>query len=210
MPEIALCAQHHNGGISVDAWWQSSLEGLFAAGECAGTHGISRPGGSALNAGQVGSLRAAQYIAAHLRDAVSPAEFEDIIKGKTDCLRTFQNLDARIAKAQRRMSDCAAAVRDKNAIKQLLADVTAELAEIGTEIHSAQPDCYKLRDILVTQAAVLTAMLDAETPDPSEVQETYLTAEGFCCSHRKVRPLPENNDFFENIWRGYRQNKNIF
>ena len=59
--EIALCAQHNNGGIAVDLWWQTSIKGLFAAGECAGTHGISRPGGSALNAGQVGSLRAAQY-----------------------------------------------------------------------------------------------------------------------------------------------------
>lgn len=60
--EIALCAQHNNGGIAVDMWWQTSVKGLFAAGECAGTHGITRPGGSTLNAGQVGSLRAAQYI----------------------------------------------------------------------------------------------------------------------------------------------------
>jgi len=69
MLEIALCAQHCNGGVAVDLWWQSSVPGLFAAGECAGTHGIARPGGSALNAGQVGSLRAAQYIAAHPLEA---------------------------------------------------------------------------------------------------------------------------------------------
>jgi hypothetical protein len=65
--EIALCAQHNNGGIAVDLWWQTEVPGLFAAGECAGTHGVSRPGGSALNAGQVGSLRAAQYICAQGR-----------------------------------------------------------------------------------------------------------------------------------------------
>ena len=53
--EIALCSQHHNGGIAVDRWWQTCVDGLFAIGECAGTHGISRPGGSALNAGQVGA-----------------------------------------------------------------------------------------------------------------------------------------------------------
>ena len=64
MLQIALCAQHNNGGIAVDAWWRSSMKGLFVCGEAAGTHGIYRPGGSALNAGQVGSLRAAQYIAA--------------------------------------------------------------------------------------------------------------------------------------------------
>lgn len=60
MLEIALCAQHNNGGIAVDLWWQTDVKGLFAAGEVAGTHGIYRPGGSALNAGQVGSLRAAR------------------------------------------------------------------------------------------------------------------------------------------------------
>ena len=37
-----------------------STSPALTAGECAGTHGITRPGGSALNAGQAGSLRAAQ------------------------------------------------------------------------------------------------------------------------------------------------------
>jgi succinate dehydrogenase/fumarate reductase flavoprotein subunit len=60
--EIALCAQHNNGGVAVDSDWQTEVKGLFAVGECAGTHGITRPGGSALNAGQVGALRAASYI----------------------------------------------------------------------------------------------------------------------------------------------------
>jgi succinate dehydrogenase/fumarate reductase flavoprotein subunit len=61
--EIAVCNQHHNGGFVVDSWWQSSLPGLYVIGEQAGTHGVKRPGGAALNAGQVGALRAAQAIA---------------------------------------------------------------------------------------------------------------------------------------------------
>ena len=63
--EIAICAQHQNGGLQVDHWWRSPLEGLYPVGECAGTHGVRRPGGAALNSGQVGSMRAAQWIAAH-------------------------------------------------------------------------------------------------------------------------------------------------
>ncbi|MDR1059821.1 MAG: FAD-binding protein [Clostridiales bacterium] len=62
--EIALCAQHNNGGLAVGRHWQTSVEGLFAAGEAAATHGVYRPGGSALNAGQAGSARAAMHIAA--------------------------------------------------------------------------------------------------------------------------------------------------
>jgi len=60
--EIAVCAQHNNGGFAVDKWWQTNIAGTFVIGEMAGTHGVKRPGGSALNAGQVGGLRAAQYI----------------------------------------------------------------------------------------------------------------------------------------------------
>jgi succinate dehydrogenase/fumarate reductase flavoprotein subunit len=61
--EIAVCAQHNNGGFAVDKWWQSNIGRTFVIGEMAGTHGVKRPGGSALNAGQTGGLRAAEYIA---------------------------------------------------------------------------------------------------------------------------------------------------
>ena len=60
--EIAVCAQHNNGGLAVNKWWESNIRGTFVIGEMAGTHGVKRPGGSALNAGQVGGLRAAEYI----------------------------------------------------------------------------------------------------------------------------------------------------
>ena len=56
-------AQHHNGGIAVDSDWQTCVPGLYACGECAGTFGMYRPGGSALNSTQVGSMRAAEHIA---------------------------------------------------------------------------------------------------------------------------------------------------
>ena len=61
--EIAVCAQHNNGGLAVNEWWESNIPHTFVIGEMAGTHGIKRPGGSALNAGQTGGLRAAEYIA---------------------------------------------------------------------------------------------------------------------------------------------------
>lgn len=62
MLEISVCAQHQNGGLRVDADWQTTVPGLYAAGEAAGTFGIYRPGGSALNSTQVGSMRAAEHI----------------------------------------------------------------------------------------------------------------------------------------------------
>ena len=60
--EIGLCAQHNNGGLSINTWWESNISGLFPVGECAASHGVYRPGGSALNAGQCGSKRAVSWI----------------------------------------------------------------------------------------------------------------------------------------------------
>ncbi len=62
--EIAVCAQHNNGGLAGNVWWESTnIKHLFPVGEVNGSHGVARPGGSALNSGQVGGFRAAEYIA---------------------------------------------------------------------------------------------------------------------------------------------------
>jgi len=62
--EIAVCAQHNNGGLAADHWWESeNIAHLFPVGEVNGSHGVYRPGGSALNSGQVGAFRAAECIA---------------------------------------------------------------------------------------------------------------------------------------------------
>jgi len=62
--EFAVNNQHMNGGIAVDIWGRSNIGGIYAIGEAAGTHGATRPGGSALNAGQVFGTRVAEHIAA--------------------------------------------------------------------------------------------------------------------------------------------------
>jgi hypothetical protein len=62
--EIAVCAQHNNGGLAGGIWWESTnIKHFFPIGEVNGSHGVNRPGGSALNSGQVGGFRAAEYIA---------------------------------------------------------------------------------------------------------------------------------------------------
>ena len=95
--EIALCAQHNNGGLLVDAWWQTNIKGLFAAGEVSGTHGVYRPGGSALNAGQAGSLRASQYIAHCYKDeALQPEKamehMGDQVQAVADIIKKLNRL----------------------------------------------------------------------------------------------------------------------
>ncbi len=61
--EVAVCAQHNNGGLAASLWWESlNIKHLFPVGEVNGSHGVYRPGGSALNAGQVGGFRVAEFI----------------------------------------------------------------------------------------------------------------------------------------------------
>lgn len=62
--EFAVNNQHMNGGIAVDTWGRTNVAGIYAIGEAAGTHGVTRPGGSALNAGQVFGTRVAEHIGA--------------------------------------------------------------------------------------------------------------------------------------------------
>ncbi len=52
--EIAPCIQHFQGGVKIRERGNTSVKGLYAAGECAGgQHGANRPGGNALLDGQV-------------------------------------------------------------------------------------------------------------------------------------------------------------
>jgi succinate dehydrogenase/fumarate reductase flavoprotein subunit len=79
--EIDVCAQHNNGGLIGNIWWESNIKHFFPVGEVNGTFGVYRPGGSALNSTQTGSLRAAQYIAANYIDQpLYIEEFMEIIK----------------------------------------------------------------------------------------------------------------------------------
>ncbi len=167
--EIALCAQHNNGGIAVNKWWESSVSGLFAVGECAGTHGVARPGGSALNAGQVGALRASQYISLHPRQLMSDYEFEKkLFASNTLCIfRENLNidLDLMISSAQKRMSFAGSAIRVKEKLESAFSECENDLGLISHLYpHTAKKEelvkYFKLRDILVTQSLYLKAMIN--------------------------------------------------
>ncbi len=85
--EIAVCAQHNNGGLKGNIWWESSIKHLFSIGEVNGSHGVHRPGGSALNAGQVGGIRAAMFISSNYN--YEPPEIEQFQK---DCSNQVKDL----------------------------------------------------------------------------------------------------------------------
>lgn len=110
--EFAVNNQHMNGGIAVDSWGRSNLSGLYAIGEAAGTHGVTRPGGAALNAGQVLGTRVAEHIAASGAAQTAPAgaavaQLEQALTHVEQILRSGSPLNVRAVRdeVQARMSD---------------------------------------------------------------------------------------------------------
>ncbi|WP_313127956.1 FAD-binding protein [Anaerocolumna sp.] len=257
MLEVALCAQHNNGGLLTDAWWQTNVEGFFAAGEVSGSHGIYRPGGTALNAGQVGSTRAAQYIARNRQgDPESPGEFlkavqeevqETILLGES-CITTEDNVDDMWNHTTKRMSQAGAAIRAKESIQKATEEALMEINQFSALIKVKEPKqlrkVYRLLDVLTSQYVYLSAMTDymkqggksrgsalysdksgkkpySFLPDiftyivddgskNNQIQEVSYQKNECICTWREVRPLPKEDNFFETVWRKYRENGNVY
>lgn len=175
--EVAVCAQHNNGGLEVDQWWHSNIEGFFPIGEAAGAHGVYRPGGAALNSGQVGATRAASYIAQVRRDEpVGFAEFESAARGVTEravgllteagrrAESSEDTTDALLTHIRRLMSDKAGVVRSRESVAEALAEVTGLLADYDGSVAAdagsrrSVSRLFLIRDILTSQYVYLHAM----------------------------------------------------
>lgn len=173
--EISVCAQHNNGGLSIDKWWQSNIKNLFPVGEVSGNFGVYRPGGSALNATQVGSLRASQYISK--RCMCPPMNLEDfklasvnsISEAYKNCCKLMSYRKEKKSPYelrehyQREMDLCGAMIRSKNKIKAQTYKCKDYLDSFIQHTYAKNKrelvDAFINKDILVTQLVYLHGML---------------------------------------------------
>ena len=188
--EIAVCAQHCNGGIAVNNTRESTtLQNFYAVGECAGTFGVYRPGGSALNSTQTGSLFAAIDIAGKQPSAETPsAQILASVSKELALLDTMANgsltRDAVLAKRLsmgRRMSACAAFLRNAEGIAQAIAECKKDLLSFAEQYRVSDEDAlYDAlinRDILQTQLVYLSAIRDY-IADGGKSRGSYLLIRG--------------------------------
>lgn len=251
MLEIAICAQHNNGGLSTDAHWETNIRGLYAVGEVCGSHGVTRPGGTALNAGQVGSYRAAAHIAWNAKHdqqdcCADPQDLreqtEEYIEEMSVCSGT-RTIAEIWDHASRRMSRDAGMIRDKGHLLTALVEARQDYdtlqQTVATLDYKQLPAYYHLRDMLLSQVVYISSMLnyvesgagsrgsalytdpDGTRPDPQMpemftcqldngghdgvTQEMrYSDVDGVIANWRPVRPIPELDYFFENVWSEYR------
>ena len=214
--KVAVCAQHCNGGIAVDANWESSVKGLYVVGEAAGTFGIYRPGGSALNDTQVGAMRAAEHIASKKDHSTvfdtKPLSHTNISYAK------YSNWRQKQEEIQTRMSQHAAYNRDPIEMKKLQQDIQQLINNFFNDMQIACekeiPQLYKFYHGLLTQNAALSAMLfsaehigsrgsaivkDAQIADNKFTGHVIITNanESYI---EPVRPMPICDDWFETVW----------
>lgn len=140
--EIAVCAQHNNGGLAADIWWQSeNILNLFPIGEVNGSHGVNRPGGSALNSGQVGGYRAAEYISSALSlDKIDEELFNQEVSGRVESInriiKRLKNSEGSWKEERRifqeRMSRCSAFIRDSETLKSAIVEAKSQLKKLET------------------------------------------------------------------------------
>lgn len=206
--EIDMCAQHNNGGFSVGTDYESAnIANLYIVGEAAGVFGIHRPGGSALNSTQVGSLRAAEHITYKSKRACNsdsgsglniqselnaqpelnaqskltalPDDLGNLSKISDDGLDRDAILALRRTYAER-MTACGAFMRDRDKIADAIDATKRELAIFDGYAARDAYLCAELainRDILVTQLAYLTAIA-AYIDDGGKSRGSYLVTRG--------------------------------
>ena len=256
MLEIAVCAQHNNGGLAGNWWWESNIRHLFPVGEVNGSHGVYRPGGSALNSGQAGSARAAQFIAhCYREEPLSASEMEKRFRSHiADCIGYGMNafcaegepLDLEYERnmMQERMSRHGANIRSAKGAREALAENREQQKRFEKPVLTnplALKDLYRIRDLLISQQVYLEAIADyierggasrgsylvcdENGQKPSEmlpelfrfsleergfgkkIQEMEYLAEGSIAHWRDIRPIPQDDTWFEKVWRDYREGR---
>ncbi len=260
--EIDVCAQHQNGGLSGNIWWESNVKHFFPVGEVNGTLGVYRPGGTALNSTQVGSYRAAEFISkVYTQKPIDTDQFIDKVKDqvekKIDFIKKIKidknkksNLLEFQKELQQEMSKNGAFIREISEIRKSI-DYFNKVFNLLVDLLYINdlkelPTVFRIYDMLINQIAILSSIeayikhggdsrgsylvhnehgdyeidyqgvnlkysLDNTMED--EVCETEIKEENSLIksiqSWTKVRPIPQYDSWFENVWQEYREN-NIY
>jgi succinate dehydrogenase/fumarate reductase flavoprotein subunit len=197
--------QHMNGGIDVDIWSQTSLYGCYAIGEVAGTHGVTRPGGAALNAGQVFGTRCAKHIAKQKPQQPTMDQLKTLKQEITEVLKQAigdvnNNKGISLSEVrddvQARMSDFAGFICHVDDIEKALHEskrLNQKIFEQGLSTPANQMAQYfQWKQTALTSEALLTALqYYAKNGGGSR------GARAMCSSHGEVTPEARNVDLSE-------------
>jgi succinate dehydrogenase/fumarate reductase flavoprotein subunit len=171
--EVAVCAQHNNGGLAGNIWYESTnIKHLFPVGEVNGSHGVTRPGGAALNAGQVAGFRAAEFIANRygewsLDDDEAAQAVKECAQGVIDyaelCLKARNTWESELEQVRERLSRSGAHIRSLKSLDRECPQAREQvrrLMQSGCAVESREQigHAFRVRQLAFAQAAYLDAI----------------------------------------------------
>ena len=171
--EVAVCAQHNNGGLAGNLWYESkNIKHLFPIGEVNGSHGVTRPGGSALNAGQVAGFRAAEYISnryskwtvdeAEVNNALATS-MQRVLEWAELCLKAERPWLSEVMEIQERMSRAGSHIRSIEVLKSEVTHAWKQvnrLNQSGCRVNNLKDLKYafRTRQLALSQGVYLDAI----------------------------------------------------
>ncbi len=214
--EVAVCAQHNNGGLAANHWWESvNVRRLFPVGEVNGSHGMYRPGGSALNSGQVGGFRAAEYIARRYANRTldrrsfaraAKVAAQDAWRWSEKC-RTGRPWQEERAELRRRMTRAGAHIRSPKELESAVAEARTQWHRLESEgckaTRSELREAWNTRQLCFAHLVYVEAIRFAvESGVGSRGSSLVLDANGTRV-HERFGPewsfAPPNADFYEKV-----------
>ena len=129
--EVAPAAHYYMGGVKQTVWGETSVKGLYVAGEeAAGLHGANRLGGNSIADTQVYGKRAGEAAARYARQAekqlVDQRAVEEEQRRALSFLRSSETRPAKVKEAiNETMWENAGIFRTEEGLKRALADLEA-------------------------------------------------------------------------------------
>jgi len=244
--------------LTGNIWWESNIEHFFPIGEVNGSHGVYRPGGAALNSGQVGGYRAAEFISAKYNN--NPLEVNSFIKNSKDKIDSLIEYCEKLSNSVDSHSDACDSIRDE--IQNRMTIYGSHIREIGS-VKNALKEAYILKNEIKKKSKIKSksellkifqnehlclahiAYLESIReylekgggsrgsylvmdpngeiiydklssywkfkPENPDLRDKILTIkfenDQFSTEWVPVRPIPEDNFWYENVWRDYREKK---
>lgn len=207
---IAVCAQHNNGGVYTDNNCETDVKGLYVIGEAAGTFGLARPGGTALNDTQVSGLLCARHIKGKLAENCDfDIPYIDFGKYKEFVI----DGDIDYSEIKTKTSACSAFLRNYEGCVALLEEINGLLSACQLK-HKSLSDYFYDKDMLLSAKALLETIIgempltgsrggavfikNGQTVKENQTYRKYLTVtENGAVSFIEAKPVPKTDEPFE-------------
>ncbi|MBR3818988.1 MAG: FAD-binding protein [Clostridia bacterium] len=215
---IAVCAQHNNGGVYTDNNYETDIDNLYVIGEAAGTFGLARPGGTALNDTQVSGFLCAEGIKNKVQSDIEIPQ---------NCFEKYKDfvIDSSIdySHIRTKMSKSAAFLRNKEECEDLLYEINRILSDYPLR-HKSLSDYFYDKDMLVSAKTLLETITgemsltgsrggavfieNGKTVSENPVYRKYLTVtDNGKVSFEETKPVPVPESSFEKYLKNSEEEK---